>query len=197
MPEWPRPPPAPPSVGAPRPRIVHPLVQPEGPPPEVSPTPTVAPEPTFDARDELGPRYGDLPSEPTPASGAAGGTEPVATPAAAAAEPVARKDATLHLAYRNRLGSATMTVLVDGEVVLSRDLEASANPLTRAFGDELLETVKVPSGEREIEVRVRGRSMDVEASASLSGRFDPGGRRWLRITLNPFAEKVTLAWAGE
>lgn len=89
-----------------------------------------------------------------------------------------------------------MTVLVDGEVVLSRDLEASANPLTRAFGDELLETVKVPSGEREIEVRVRGRSMDVEASASLSGRFDPG-RRWLRITLNPFAEKVTLAWAGE
>ena len=90
-----------------------------------------------------------------------------------------------------------MTVLVDGEVVWSRELEASRNPLSRTFGEEVLETVKVPSGDRTVEVRVRGRSMEVEASASLPGHFDPGGRRWLRVTLNPFAEKVSLAWTGE
>jgi len=193
--------PAPPSVGAAGPRVSRPLVQPEGPPPEVAPTPTAVPEAAFDARNELGPRYGDLPSDSPAAGAAAGEPKPLPTPqptaAAASEERAARRDATLHLAYRNRLGSVRMTVLVDGEVVWSQELEASANPLTRAFGDEMLETVKVPSGDREVEVRVRGRSMDVDASARLPGHFDPGGRRWLRITLNPFAEKVTLAWAGE
>ncbi len=111
--------------------------------------------------------------------------------------PANRADSILHFAYRNRLGSATMSILVDGRTVWSKEIEAPPNPLARAFGDEMLETVPVPSGERTVEVRVRGRSMNVDASAKIQGRFEPRGRRWLRITLNPYAEKVKLAWTGE
>ncbi len=119
--------------------------------------------------------------------------EPPSEDVAPAAEPTA----TLYLAYRNRLGSATLSVRIDGREIWSRAIETGPNPLLRAFGDEVLETLIVPAGEREVEVRVRGHSKQLDAAATITGSFEPGGRRWLRVSLNPFAEKVKLAWAGQ
>lgn len=187
-------PPAAPQVGSAGPRPRESEARIVAGPDLAAPTATAAPEPTSPSgdrrsREAAGEETTSIPAAPAAPAGADSSAE-------AAVDPATR-DATLHFAYRNRLGSATMTVLVDGEVVWTRELEASRNPLSRAFGDEVLETVEVPSGDRTVEVRVLGRSMDVEASASLRGHFEPDGRRWLRITLNPFAEKVSLAWAGE
>jgi hypothetical protein len=154
--------------------------------------PTTVPEPAGSEPAAGAPRVAAdaAPPEPSPSG-------PPAGPLAAEVSPAAEPTATLYLAYRNRLGSATLSVRVDGREIWSRQIETGPNPLLRAFGDEVLETLTVPAGEREVEVRVRGHSKELEAAATISGSFDPGGRRWLRVSLNPFAEKIKLAWAGQ
>ncbi len=116
-------------------------------------------------------------------------------PSVAAATP--QRTAQLDLAYRNRLGEATLSVRVDGRPVWSRELRTSRNPIRRTFGDPVVETFAVPAGLREIEVRVVGRSMAVDAAATIAGRFEAGGRRTLRVVLNPYSERVKLSWVPE
>jgi len=154
--------------------------------------PTTVPEPAGSEPAAGAPRLAAdaAPPEPSPSG-------PPAEPLAAEVAPAAEPTATLYLAYRNRLGSATLSVRVDGREIWSRQIETGPSPLLRAFGDEVLETLTVPAGEREVEVRVRGHSKELDAAATISGSFDPGGRRWLRVSLNPFAEKIKLAWAAQ
>lgn len=41
---------------------------------------------------------------------------------------------------------------------------------------------------------IHGRSMGVDARAAVEGRLRPGETRTLRVTLNPYSEKLKLAW---
>lgn len=102
-------------------------------------------------------------------------------------------DATLEIVYRNRLGSATVAVTVDGEAVWTRSVAAPRH-WARIVGDSEWGAVPIASGERTIGVAVQGHSMAVQASSSISGRFAPGESRRLRIALNPYRERIRLEW---
>ena len=120
-------------------------------------------------------------------------TEPES--AARAPVPVAAPapDSTLDLYYRNRLGSATLTVAVDGQEIWSRPVAAPAN-WARLVGDEVVASIPVASGDRRIAVSVVGHSMGVQARGWIVGRFEPGQSLRLRVSLNPYSERVWLEW---
>ncbi len=115
---------------------------------------------------------------------------PVEPPAASS---VAAAESTLELVYRNRLGSATVAVTVDGVEVWNRPVAAPPN-WSRIVGDEVLATIPVAAGDHRVSVAITGHSMQVQASSWIVGRFEPGRNRRLRVSLNPYTDKAWLEW---
>jgi hypothetical protein len=130
-------------------------------------------------------------TEPALAEGtggaALGPVEPVA------ASPAPAVESTLELLYRNRLGSATVAVTIDGVEVWNRPVAAPPN-WSRIVGDEILATIPVAAGDHRISVAITGHSMQVQARSWIVGRFEPGRSRRLRVALNPYTDKAWLEW---
>ncbi len=114
------------------------------------------------------------------------------------AEPVSRPtpvpSATLVLLHRNRLGAARIWVEVDKQEVWSRQMAAPKNPVARIAGDKLQWSLSVPAGRRRITVGIRGQSMKVNETMSVEVDLRAGTTRSLRVSLNPYTDKMTLEW---
>ena len=117
---------------------------------------------------------------------------PVAAPRPAAPAPAAA--ATLQIVHTNRLRGGRITVWVDGERAWTSFLNAPRNVLDRVGGQEVGTALSVPAGTRRIEVRVGHSGARIDSSGVVSGRFEPGQRRRLRVVLRPYVPKLGLDW---
>lgn len=102
--------------------------------------------------------------------------------------------ATIELVHRNRLGSGDISVWVGGTRLWSTRMAAAKNPLARAAGNTVRQTISVPAGQHRITVHIHGQSMEVDTRAVIDTDLRPGETRVLRVNLNPYSEKMTLAW---
>ena len=102
--------------------------------------------------------------------------------------------ATLEVVHKNRLGLADITLWVDDTKMWSDQIGTGKNLIKRFAGDEVRHTLTVPAGRHKIAVHIKGRSMDVDARSWLEGELDGGSTRSLRVTLNPYTEKLSLKW---
>ncbi len=132
--------------------------------------------------------------EPPALAGGPAVAEPVAAVAPVAALPAAAASATLELRHNNRLGSATLTVWVDGQRVWSAPMRAGENVLRRLEGEEVQVSLPVAPGRRSIEVRIDGHSTRAAARALAQAEFRAGQSRQLRVVLRPFQSKLGLSW---
>jgi serine/threonine-protein kinase len=121
------------------------------------------------------------------------GGAPVVPAAVLTASSAPAAESALELVYRNRLGSATVAVTVDGVEVWNRPVAAPPN-WSRIVGDEVLATIPVAAGDHRISVAITGHSMTVQARSWIVGRFEPGRSRRLRVSLNPYTDKAWLEW---
>lgn len=128
-----------------------------------------------------------VPPGPLPTAAAPTGIAP------AAGAPAATTEGTLELVYRNRLGSATVAVTIDGVEVWNRPVAAPPN-WSRIVGDEVIAAIPIAAGDRRISVAITGHSMQVQARGWIVGRFEAGRSQRLRVSLNPYTEKVWLEW---
>ena len=121
--------------------------------------------------------------------------QPEPAPGTVAVDDAASTDmATLLVVYKNRLRRATLSISIDGEEVVSEQMETGKNPLRRAWGRNIVVAVPVTEGEHTVEISVTGSEGKVHASDQIGGVFERGESRELRASLNPRTRKLRLAW---
>lgn len=105
--------------------------------------------------------------------------------------------ARLEVALRLRLREAHLSVWIDGELAWSEPTAGPRNIFSRMAGRDVIARMTVEPGEHSIEARLTGQSMDVDARTILIANFAPGSARRLRLTLNPYTDRLDWKWAGE
>ncbi len=106
-------------------------------------------------------------------------------------------DSTLVVQHKNRLSLAYISLWIDGERMWSQELAAKKGVFKRfgRFSGELIEhSIAVSEGKHTIEVHISGKSMKIEARASIKGTFRSNESRQLKVGLNPYTDKLKLAW---
>ncbi|MEN8164211.1 MAG: serine/threonine-protein kinase, partial [Acidobacteriota bacterium] len=104
---------------------------------------------------------------------------------------------TLVVSHKNRMSLAFISLWIDGTKAWSQRMTAEKNVLKRfkrISGVQIDQNIAIPEGPHLIEVHISGKSMKVESSASIEGIFRAGGTRYLKVTLNPYTDKMKLEW---
>lgn len=131
------------------------------------------------------------PSSDSPESPAVSGAS---AEVSAVSDPPEPLNARVRLTFKNRLKESVITVHLNGSKLWSETIEGRKNVFRRVAGTPFSSTLEIPPGTHELEVSVRGISMKVESSAAIRSDFDSGSYRVLRLSLNPYTEKLSLAW---
>ncbi|MEZ5330809.1 MAG: protein kinase [Thermoanaerobaculia bacterium] len=176
-------------------------------------SPAASPPPG--GRSRSGSRDGDAAAGPGPSwtvpekTGARAADGEIAAPAQAEAgsrrpehreesESKASESASLHIVYNNRLSSGSLALLVDGRTVWSTRVSSPQSVAQRFAGRERRYVVRVPAGGHLLQLRLvgRGPGMEVNVSETIRGTFPAGGRRDLRVSLNPLTNNLKLFWTS-
>ncbi|HEX9800519.1 MAG TPA: serine/threonine-protein kinase [Thermoanaerobaculia bacterium] len=137
------------------------------------------------------------PAEPlsSPAPAPTGAPAPPGAAIAAVPEPAAAAPTTtIELHFVNRIKAGALEVWIDGQRAWSTPLESPRNPLRRIGGEELIGFIEVPSGRREIEVRVANAAESIDARETVSAELVAGETRLLRAVLPPMRSRLRLKW---
>ncbi|MFN7974099.1 MAG: protein kinase [Acidobacteriota bacterium] len=141
-------------------------------------------------------------STPAPAGHAGHGGEPAAThgapPPGDGGVESAGEGSTLAINFEHRLESGTITVWVDGKLVMDEGFEGKGKALIKIkrfqIGEEskLSKSISVSPGEHEVRVRVNGSGVDTMDRVSTS--FKAGKTRQLNVGIGNVDRKIELEW---
>ncbi len=120
-------------------------------------------------------------------------------PAAAGQTPnqVVVPSSTLEMAVQHQFKDATLSVWVDGKLVLNRPLHGAMQKKLVVFSGTHgvdSETLTVPAGKHELRVRALSADQTIDLSRTVSAEFVGGGEKSLQVTFDKHNTAMRLTW---